>query len=122
MSEQNTFVKPWHGVPREEIAWYPSVVAERCLGCGFCVTSCGRRVYQFDYEGNVPVVANPFNCMVGCSTCATVCPREAIEFPSRGFLQQLIRERKLLRQSKDMLRDHPEQYRVERTDVAAEPA
>lgn len=117
MSEGNNLNKPWHGVPREEIEWYPTVVAERCLGCGLCVTSCGRQVYRFDYDANVPVVDNPLNCMVGCSTCATICPRDAIEFPSRGYLQQLIRERKLVRQSKDMLRDHPEQYRFERTGV-----
>jgi len=34
MSEPNTLVKPWHGVPREEIDWYPTVVEERCIGCG----------------------------------------------------------------------------------------
>ncbi|RMF00790.1 MAG: hypothetical protein D6768_11995, partial [Chloroflexi bacterium] len=30
---------PWHGIPREEIDWYPTVIAERCIGCGLCVTS-----------------------------------------------------------------------------------
>lgn len=108
----NSLVKPWHGVPREDITWNPTVVEDRCLGCGLCVTSCGRQVYGFDYDRNVAVVANPLNCMVGCSTCATVCPREAIEFPSRGFIQQLIRERKLMKQSKDQLRAAPDQYRV----------
>lgn len=113
MNEPNAMVKLWHGVPREEIDWHPTVVDERCIGCGLCVTSCGRKVYQFDYDNNVAVVANPLHCMVGCSTCATVCPREAIEFPSRGYIQQLIRERKIVRQSKDMLRDHPDDYRPE---------
>ena len=113
MDSANLLIKPWHGVPREAIAWNPTVIAERCIGCGLCVTSCGRQVYRFDYENNVAVVANPLHCMVGCSTCATLCPREAIEFPSRGYIQQFIREHKLVRQSKDMLRDHPEQYRFE---------
>lgn len=113
MNAPNTMIKPWHGVPREQIRWNPTIIAERCLGCGLCVTSCGRKVYQFDYEKNVPVVANPLNCMVGCSTCATICPREAIEFPSRGFIQQFIRERKLVKQSKDMLRANPDEYAVE---------
>ncbi|MCL4880392.1 MAG: 4Fe-4S ferredoxin [Anaerolineae bacterium] len=94
-------------VCREEIHWYPTVVDERCIGCG-------RNVYQFDYENNVAVVTNPLQCMVGCSTCATVCPREAIEFPSRGYIQQLIWDRKILRQSKDLLRDYPEQYETQK--------
>lgn len=113
MNEPNPLVKPWHSVSREEINWNPTVVAERCIGCGLCVTSCGRKVYQFDYENNMAVVANPLNCMVGCSTCATVCPREAIEFPSRGYIQQFIREHKIVRQSKDLLRDHREEYRFQ---------
>jgi ferredoxin len=110
MSEPNMFLKPWHGVPREEIHWSPTVVAERCIGCGLCVTSCGRKVYQFDYDNNVAVVANSLHCMVGCSTCAAICPREAIEFPSRGYIQQLIRERRIVRQSKEMLRVDREHY------------
>ncbi len=111
MTESNTsLVKPWHGIPREEIHWNPTVVNERCIGCGLCATSCGRKVYQFDYDHNVAVVTNPLNCMVGCSTCAAICPREAIEFPSRGYIQQLIRERKVLKHSKELLRAHPEQY------------
>lgn len=116
MNEPKAMVKPWHNVPREEIDWHPTVVAERCIGCGLCVTSCGRNVYQFDYENNVAVVANPLHCMVGCSTCATICPREAIEFPSRGYIQQLIRDRKILRQSKGLLKDHPEQYEAQKIE------
>jgi len=110
----NNMTQSWHGVPREEIAWFPTVVAGRCTGCGLCVTSCGRKVYRFDYEDNVAVVVSPLQCMVGCLTCATICPREAIEFPSRGYIQQLIREKKVARQSKDMLRAHPDEYAVER--------
>lgn len=102
----------WHGVPREEIDWFPTVVAERCLGCGLCVTSCGRKVYRFDFANHTAVVVEPYQCMVGCSTCAALCPREAIEFPSRGYIQQFIREKKILRHSKDMLRAQPEQYGV----------
>lgn len=42
----------WHGVPRAEIRWHPTVVPERCVGCGPCTTSCGRGVYAFDYAAN----------------------------------------------------------------------
>ena len=102
----------WHGIPRDEIQWHPTVVADRCIGCGLCVTSCGRGVYAFNYETNKPVVAAPQMCMVGCTTCATTCPEDAIDFPSHGYIRQLIKKRKVLRQSKDMLRDNREKYDI----------
>lgn len=111
MSTSNTN-QLWHGIPREEIDWSPTVVSYRCHGCGLCVTSCGRKVYQFDYSNNLAIVAQPFNCMVGCSTCATICPREAIEFPSRGYIQHLIHEKHIVQQSKHMLREHSDDYRI----------
>ena len=113
----NSFTNPWHGIPRQEIAWHPTVMADRCVGCGLCVTSCGRQVYAFDYQANRPVVVNPDHCMVGCTTCATVCTQDALEFPSRGFIRQLVRERKLLRHAKDELKANREKY-----DVAFRPA
>lgn len=102
----------WHGIPRQEIKWYPTVVAERCIGCGLCVTSCGKNVYAFNYETNKPVVVAPMMCMVGCTTCATNCSRDAIEFPSTGYVRQLIRERKVQSQAKEMLKNTPEKYDV----------
>ncbi|MFW5943223.1 MAG: 4Fe-4S dicluster domain-containing protein [Chloroflexota bacterium] len=117
---KNNQVAPWHGVPREEIEWYPTVVDERCIGCGLCTTSCGRGVYGFDYERNVAVVVNPIMCMVGCTTCATICSRDAIEFPSQGFVRQLIRDKKILRQSKDMLRENREKYDVAQRQPVAD--
>lgn len=99
----------WHGIEGDEITWHPTVVAERCVGCGLCVTSCGRRVYAFDYERNLPVVIAANACMVGCTTCATLCVRDAIEFPLRGYARDLVRQHKLLRKSKgELLRDRPE--------------
>jgi CDP-4-dehydro-6-deoxyglucose reductase, E3 len=112
MAANPNFTKPWHGIPREEIEWFPTVVADRCVGCGMCVTSCGRQVYTFDYEANVAVVEHPMQCMVGCTTCATICTRDAIEFPSQGYIRQVIREKKILRQAKDMLKENREQYDI----------
>jgi CDP-4-dehydro-6-deoxyglucose reductase, E3 len=112
MAVNPNFLKPWHGIPREEIDWHPMVVAERCIGCGICVTSCGRQVYAFDYEENVAVVEHPLQCMVGCTTCATVCTQDAIEFPSQGSIRQLIRTRKLQRQTKAVLKSNRELYDV----------
>jgi CDP-4-dehydro-6-deoxyglucose reductase len=75
------FMKPWHGVPREQIVWHPTVDETACIGCGTCVTGCSRLVYRFDYERKKSVVADPLNCMVGCTTCANTCPTHAIHFP-----------------------------------------
>ncbi len=75
------FLKPWHGIPREEIHWNPTVVEDACIGCGTCVTGCSRLVYRFDYACKKSVVADPLNCMVGCTTCANTCPTHAIRFP-----------------------------------------
>ena len=75
------YTKPWHGVPRADITWNPTVVAEACIGCGTCVTGCSRLVYRYDYEHRKAVVADPLNCMVGCTTCANTCPTNAIRFP-----------------------------------------
>lgn len=108
----------WHGVPRAEINWNPTIVPDRCVGCGLCVTSCGRGVYAFDYDANEPVVAAPEMCMVGCTTCATICREDAIEFPSQGYIRHLIKQNKILRQSKDMLRDNREKYDVARQAAA----
>jgi DNA-binding transcriptional ArsR family regulator/NAD-dependent dihydropyrimidine dehydrogenase PreA subunit len=104
----------WHGIPRDEIEWYPTLVADRCIGCGLCATSCGRGVYAFDYEANRPVVTTPLMCMVGCTTCATICTQDAIEFPSQGYIRQVIKKNKIVTQSKNMLRANREKY-----DVAA---
>lgn len=106
MSENKT--DKWHGIPRTEIQWYPTIVADRCVGCGLCVTSCERGVYAFNYEANKPVVVAPEMCMVGCTTCATICCQDAIEFPSQGYIRQLIKHKKILRRSKDMLRANRE--------------
>jgi len=85
---------------------------ERCVRCGTWVTSCGKKVYAFDYEINKPVVVSPQACMVGCTNYATICTRDAIEFPSPGYIRQLIRERKVQTQAKNLLRDLPEEYDV----------
>lgn len=71
MAPKASSADKWHQIPRGEIAWHPTVIEDRGIGCGLCVTSCGRNVYSFDYDTNKPFVQSPQMCMVGCTTCAT---------------------------------------------------
>lgn len=83
----------WHGIPRKEIPWFPTVDADACIGCTLCYLTCGRGVYEM--QDNKSVVVNPYNCMVGCGTCGTVCPTQAISFPDRDLIWKLEREHKI---------------------------
>ncbi|MGQ9503226.1 MAG: 4Fe-4S dicluster domain-containing protein [Anaerolineae bacterium] len=85
----------WHGIPRQDIPWFPTVDAATCIGCTLCYVTCGRGVY--DMQHNKAVVPNPYACMVGCSTCATVCPVQAISFPGRDLIWKLERENKIFK-------------------------
>jgi len=83
----------WHGIPRKDIPWFPTVDADACIGCTLCFLTCGRAVYEM--QDNKSVAVNPFNCMVGCSTCGMVCPTQAISFPERDLIRKLEREHKI---------------------------
>lgn len=85
----------WHGIPRKDIPWFPTVDADTCIGCTLCYTTCGRGVYEMQDHRAVPV--NAMNCMVGCSTCGTVCPVQAIDFPDRDLIWKLEREYKIFK-------------------------
>jgi NAD-dependent dihydropyrimidine dehydrogenase PreA subunit len=94
----------WKGIPREEIDWNPTVDADQCVGCGMCVTSCGRNVFDFDSRSNTSVVARPLQCMVGCTSCETWCVYGAISFPDKEYVRGIIRERGVLATAKKELR------------------
>ncbi len=51
--------KKWKGVERDKINWAPSVDTKKCNGCGLCVTSCGREVFDFDIQLKKAVVSRP---------------------------------------------------------------
>ena len=90
----------WHGIPRQDIPWYPTVDANACIGCELCYVTCGREVYEIslvDGGGRKAQVERPYNCMAGCSTCAVVCPTQAISFPSRDIVWGVEREHKIFK-------------------------
>ena len=98
----------WHGIPRRNIPWFPTVDADACIGCSLCYTTCGRGVFEMRDNKAVPV--NAMSCMVGCSTCGTVCPVEAISFPERDMIWKLEREHKIFgivrREAKEKMAKH----------------
>jgi NAD-dependent dihydropyrimidine dehydrogenase PreA subunit len=96
-------IDEWHGISRKEIEWYPNVDESKCIGCGICVTSCGRKVYDFDKEKNKSVVARPLQCMVGCTTCQVLCLQDAISFPDKDYVRNLIKKEGLIAKAKKEL-------------------
>jgi len=92
-----TDTKPeqWHGIPRDEIPWRPTVDPDACIGCELCYITCGRSVYEI--EDDVAVAVNPMSCAVGCITCGNICPSGAITFPAMDAVWKLERERQIFR-------------------------
>jgi len=95
----------WKGVDRTTIKWNPKIDEKKCTGCGMCVTSCGRNVFDFDKEKSKSVVARPDNCMVGCTSCETWCIFNAISFPDKQYVKNLIKEKGLLKVAKKELEE-----------------
>ncbi|MFC1692426.1 4Fe-4S binding protein [Candidatus Latescibacterota bacterium] len=86
----------WCGIDRKTIQWNPVVDESKCVGCGLCVATCGRKVYRFDFENKKSKVVEPTHCMVACNTCANLCPVGAISF-SKGEMprekaQKIVQE------------------------------
>jgi NAD-dependent dihydropyrimidine dehydrogenase PreA subunit len=85
-------------VPREEIAWFPTMDATLCNGCEECADLCRPGVFKLglpDPEQTVVkkpkmTVANPYNCQVLCTRCIPVCPSGAITLPSPGEFEKYV--------------------------------
>ena len=78
----------FHGIPRDEIHWNPSVDYERCSSCGKCADFCKKGVYTFDDK---PLVTNPSRCVVTCTGCLKICPEGAISFPTLISLREELK-------------------------------
>ena len=110
----------WHGIPRKDIPWHPTVDADTCIGCTLCFATCGRSVY--DMQDNKAAVVNPLNCMVGCSTCGTVCPVEAISFPDRDLVWKFEREHKIFKVVREESKEKKAKLDATKARAAAEDA
>ena len=95
----------WKGVPRAEIVWHPTIDETKCVGCGMCVTTCGRDVFDFDAGKKKAVVARPLQCMVGCTSCEAWCVFEAISFPDKTRVREFIKEKKILATARKQLEE-----------------
>lgn len=85
--------KTYAGIPRERIAWYPTIDPERCRPgeCLLnCMAACPQHVYDRAADGKV-VVARPYDCTVGDISCSIQCPFEAIGFPSQRELRRMLK-------------------------------
>ena len=110
----------WHGIPRKDIPWYPTVLTDKCIGCSLCYVTCGRGVFEMQH--NKAVVLNPFSCMVGCSTCGIVCPVEALSFPNRQLIWKLEREYKIFRLIRQEAGEKKAKHDTEKARAMAEDA
>jgi NAD-dependent dihydropyrimidine dehydrogenase PreA subunit len=80
--------RPWRGMDREQVPWYPTVDEDLCDGCGVCLRMCNTGALVATKDGKVRV-AEPFACIVGCNACANLCKPGAILFPPRAILETL---------------------------------
>ncbi len=97
MSESTKKRKKRHlTVPREEIAWFPSIDADLCNSCLSCYDFCPKDVFASAKaeEGlrrrPKMEVANPYGCIVLCTACEKICAAGAISFPQKDDFEQYV--------------------------------
>ncbi len=95
----------WWGLDRKSIEWYPKIDYDKCIRCGVCFISCGRRVFDWNIKDDKPIVARPYNCMVACQTCANICPCNAIEFPDLRLIKRLSGKAKIVKKAIEKIKE-----------------
>jgi NAD-dependent dihydropyrimidine dehydrogenase PreA subunit len=92
LEELDEHYRLYLGIPRQLIPWYPTVDANKCVGCKECLAFCHDTVYLFQEESKKAVVSEPWHCQVYCQSCTYACPTDAISFPERRDVKATIRE------------------------------
>ncbi|MCP5103779.1 MAG: ferredoxin family protein [bacterium] len=64
---------------------------ESCRGCELCVDECPTKVFEYDKEKNIPVVARKDDC-VECLSCYYICPSTAVEIGDIEISKELYRD------------------------------
>jgi NAD-dependent dihydropyrimidine dehydrogenase PreA subunit len=84
----------WHGIPREQIPWYPTIDYEKCFNCGKCVEYCTLGTFEFEEKDGekISAVKNPNNCVVLCTGCDGICPAKAIKHQSKKETHETIKK------------------------------
>jgi NAD-dependent dihydropyrimidine dehydrogenase PreA subunit len=77
------------GYPRENVKWFPTIDASKCVKCGMCM-NCGKNVYDWTERG--AIVARPYSCVPGCQSCANLCLGEAISFPKVEYIRGIYKK------------------------------
>lgn len=78
-------------IPRDQVAWFPTIDYEACIGDRACLDFCTNSVFEWNAADDRVAVVRPLNCVIGCTSCAKICPPEAITFPDPEELKQTLR-------------------------------
>ena len=54
-----------------------SVDAQKCIGCGACVTTCPMDVFRMNDKTKKSAITYPEDCQI-CRMCCAYCPKQAI--------------------------------------------